>query len=243
MATNTVVPALLVEMEAEFSAQLRARTPIGGTCSSGMSLYRKIIRDNIGGVLRSVFPLFCRCLNEAEIRELVEVYLSRHSASQPEFHQVATELLLFMSQHYPISPHDLALLEYEWLMYAVEIDDSNVPFPQKISLPLGKAAEVDVACNPTLKMVALPFLIQEGEPCYEDGEQLNYYALYRKHNNTLYQKQLSQLDVQLLSAIHEQIISAEQMLNNAALSLADISLRSWLETNNNDEILSLKYIG
>ena len=100
-----------------------------------------------------------------------------------------------------------------------------------------------MACNPTLKMVALPFLIQEGEPCYEDGEQLNYYALYRKHNNTLYQKQLSQLDVQLLSAIHEQIISAEQMLINAALSLADISLRSWLETNNNDEILSLKYIG
>lgn len=243
MTTHDLAPALLVEMETTFSAQLRARTTSSETCSRGMSLYRKIVRENIGGVLQRVFPLFCQLIKDADIQELVNAFLHQHQASQPEFHQVATELLLFMRQQRQLSPHDLALIEYEWLMYAVEIDDSHVPPPQKTSLRLVQTGDVDVVRNPTLKMVALPFRIHEGEPCYEDEGRLNYYALYRKHNNVLYQKRLSQVDVQLLSAINHQIISAERLLNTASPGLADFSLRSWLETNNNDELLSLKYKG
>ncbi|NDO81153.1 hypothetical protein CJP72_10400 [Citrobacter sp. NCU1] len=226
-------------METTFSAQLRARVTTGETCSRGMSLYRKIVRENIGSVLQHVFPLFCRRVNNADICDLADAFLHQHQASQPEFHQVATELLLFIRQQRQLSPHDLALIEYEWLMYAVEIDDSHVPRPLKMPL----SGDVEVARNPTLKIVALPFRIHEGEPCYEDEERLNYYALYRKHNNALYQKMLSQVDVRLLSVINHQIISAERLLNMASPFLADFSLRSWLETNNNDELLSLKYKG
>lgn len=243
MTTHDLAPALLVEMEATFSAQLRARTTAGETCSRGMSLYRKIVRENIGGVLQRVFPLYCQRIKDADIQALAEVFLHQHQASQPEFHQVATEWLLFMRQQHQLSPYDLALIEYEWLMYAVEIDDSRVPPPQKTSLRLVQTGDVDVARNPTLKLVALPFRIHEGEPCYEDEGRLNYYALYRKHNNTLYQKRLSQVDVQLLSVINHQIISAERLLNTVSPGLADISLHSWLETNNNDELLSFKYKG
>ncbi|WET40147.1 putative DNA-binding domain-containing protein [Citrobacter enshiensis] len=243
MTTHYLAPASLVEMEATFSAQLRARATASETCSRGMSLYRKIVRENIGGVLQHVFPLFCQRIKDVDIQDLTDAFLHQHQASQPEFHQVATELLLFMRQQRQLSPHDLALIEYEWLMYAVEIDDSNVPPPLKMSRPLAQTGDVEVARNPTLKIVALPFRIHEGEPCYENEECLNYYALYRKHNNALYQKRLSQVDVQLLSAINQQIISAERLLNSASLFLDDFSLRSWLETNNNDELLSLKYKG
>ncbi|MDA8477759.1 putative DNA-binding domain-containing protein [Citrobacter sp. Awk 4] len=243
MTTHYLAPALLVEMEATFSAQLRARATTGETCSRGMSLYRKIVRENIGGVLQNVFPLFCQRANSADIQALADAFLYQHQASQPEFHQVATELLLFIRQQRQLSPHDLALIEYEWLMYAVEIDDSHVPRPLKMSLPLALTADMDVVRNPTLKMVALPFRLHEGEPCYEDEGRLNYYALYRKHNNALYQKKLSQIDVRLLSVIDHQVISAERLLNMASLFLADFSLRSWLETNNNDELLSLKFKG
>lgn len=243
MTTHDLAPALLVEMETTFSVQLRTRTTSGETCSRGMSLYRKIVRENIGGVLQRVFPLYCQRIKDADIQALADAFLHQHQASQPEFHQVATEWLLFMRQQRQLSPHDLALIEYEWLMYAVEIDDSHVPPPQKMSQPLASTGDVDVARNPTLKLVALPFQIHEGEPCSEDEGRLNYYALYRKHNNALYQKRLSQIDVRLLSAINHQIISAERLLNAASRILADFCLRSWLETNNNDELLSLKYKG
>lgn len=79
----------------------------------------------------SVFPLFCLRLHEADIHELVNDFIYHHNATQPEFHQIATELLVFIRQQDGLSANDLALLEYEWLLYAVEIDDNDVPAPKK----------------------------------------------------------------------------------------------------------------
>jgi len=210
-----------------------------------MKLYRKIVRENISGVLQSVFPLFCRSLDEADIHQLADAFIQQHQASQPEFHQVATELLLFMRDKGQLSARDLALVEYEWLTYAVEIDDSEVPLSQFITLHPEQLNGIEVELNPTLKIIALPFWLKEGELYYEEMPLLYYYALYRKHNNVLYQKRLSLVDVQLLSELNDRImmVSLEQLKNKAARYSPELHFHSWLVANNNDELLSLKFKG
>lgn len=243
MTTRHSVPALLVTAQAEFSALLRASNSKEGTYSRGISLYRKIIRENISGVLERVFPLFCQRLNDSDIRDLVDAFVHQHHANQPEFHQVATELLLFIRQKTEISPRDLALIEYEWLIYAIEIDDGKVPPPKEIRLQPQQINLFAVKLNPTLKIVALPFWLDKGEPCYEDAPYLHYYVIYRKYNNALYQKKLSQTEVQLLSEMNKKNIEVGSLQEKAELYLPAMPFYSWLEANNNDELVSLTLKG
>jgi hypothetical protein len=233
------VPVSLVNAEQAFSAQLRTSKTEERIYSRGMSLYRKIVRENISSVLQSVFPLFCRCLDDAGIRDLTDAFLHQHQADQPEFHQVATELLLFIRQQPEISSNDLALVEYEWLIYAVEIDDSDVPLFPKFKPQLQQINNIEVKPNPTLKIISLPFWIKEGLPYYEGIPSLHYYALYRKNNNVLYQKKLKMADMQLLLEMNSQDVAARILKDKAAPDLPVMLFTMWLGTNSNDEILSL----
>lgn len=239
MATCHSVPVLLVNAEKAFSAQLRASNTEERIYSRGMSLYRRIIRENISGVLQNVFPLFCRCLDDAGIRDLTDAFLHQHQANQPEFHQVATELLLFIRQQPEISSNALALVEYEWLIYAVEIDDSDDPLFPKFKPKPQQIDNIEVKPNPTLKIIALPFWLKEGEPCYEDVPALHYYALYRKNNNVLFQKKLNLADMQLLLGMNNRDVTAEILKDKSAPDFPAMLFTMWLKTNSDDELLSL----
>ncbi|HHR5551459.1 TPA: putative DNA-binding domain-containing protein [Klebsiella aerogenes] len=231
------VPEILVTAESSFSSSLRAKSARDEKKSSGIFIYREIVRGNIHGVLQSVFPLFCLCLHETVTHELVNEFIYQHHASQPEFHQIATELLLFIRQQGGFSANDLALLEYEWLLYAVEIDDNDVPAPQKISLRSAERHNIAVILNPTLKIVALPFYIREGGQEYEQSACLHYYVIYRKYNNCLYRKKVTPLDIQLLYQIKDDVtlggLFQDQKIEPG------IPLTKWLENNINEEVLFL----
>ncbi|EKT55457.1 DUF2063 domain-containing protein [Providencia burhodogranariea] len=230
------VPALLAAAEEEFSILLRSPNASDEKLPRGISLYRKIVRENITGVLKSVFPLFSQRLKEEDINEIVDMFLYRHQANQPEFHQIATELLLFMRQQCQLSVHELALIEYEWLMYAVEIDDSKVPIPQKISLGNREIPDIEIVLNPTLKIVVLPFSLPLTEETNDkESSFTHYFALYRKYDNAIWQKKLSEIEVYLLSKMTHEVISAVSLM----LFTQEISFQSWLEANNNDEIFSI----
>lgn len=235
MTIAHLAPALLVSAENAFSLSLRARNTTNEVHSRGISLYRKIVRENITSVLQSTFPLFTQKINDDGLNEIVDMFLYQHQASQPEFHQIATELLLFMRQQCQLSAQDLALIEYEWLMYAVEIDDHEVPPLRKIKSQMEWIPEIEIQTNPTLKIVALPFLLKDGEPYYEEAACLHYFALYRKYDNAVWQKKLSETEVYLFSEMNNQVIRASSL----TLFSQDTSFQSWLEVNNNDEIISL----
>lgn len=229
------VPDVLIIQESHFSSRLRAKNAINGENSSGLLIYREIIRENIHGVLLSVFPLFCLRLHEMDIHELVNDFIYQHNATQPEFHQIATELLVFIRQHNYLSANDLALLEYEWLLYAVEIDDNDVPAHKKTLLCSAELHNASIIWNPTLKIVGLPFCIGEGEQEYEQASCLNYYAIYQKYNNCLYLKKITSLDVQLLYQVKEDGSWADMLLNRRTGS--DELLIKWLINKINEDIL------
>lgn len=245
MSLSPGVPASLAAAQIEFSAQLRARGAEDKSSTCGMTLYRNIIRENISDVLQTVFPLFCRKEDRSAIYQRTDRFIYQHQSTQPEFHQIATELLLFLREKEPLSPYDLALVEYEWLLYAVEIDEGEVPFPQPIIPQAARLNNIDVIPNPTLKIIALPFCLKEGKPCAEDRTQQYYYAIYRKYNHEVYQKRLNPTDVQLLSTLNIQtvVMSLAQLHTHAARCFSDLPWHLWLEANNNDELLSLTYRG
>lgn len=227
------VPELLVAAENNFSTLLRARSAPDELHFRGISLYRKIVRENITGVLNSVFSLFSDRLNKADINEIVDMFLYQHQATQPEFHQIATELLLFMRQQDQLSVQDLALIEYEWLLYTVEIDESEVPMPKNIIIEAGKIPNIEIELNPTLKIIALPFSLEEVNN--KETSFTHYFALYRKYDNAVWQKKLSETEVYLLSKITDQLIQTDSSM----LFSQETSFQSWLEANNNDEIFSI----
>ncbi|MBH1931214.1 putative DNA-binding domain-containing protein [Serratia rubidaea] len=241
MTSQHRVPASLAAAEAEFSGQLRSRH--ANTYSKGMRLYRKIIRENIYSVLLNVFPLYCRQKKDEAITALIDAFLYQHQASQPEFHQIATELLLFMRQQPKFSDGEMALIEYEWLMYAVEIDDAQLPHGQRFSPSAKLLPRLVITLNPTLNMVALPFWLNKNEPCYSGEIPLHYYAIYRKRDNAVYQKKLNNAEVRLLAEINAGETHATLLQEKSSKYLPTTAFYAWLDASNNDELLSLTLKG
>lgn len=235
---NIEPPEILVMKELEFTALLRANNI--GTCPQGITLYRSIVRDNIQAVLENVFPLFFSSLNDIEIKSLVNLFLLEHPADQPEFHQIATELLIFMRCQPFIN---IALIEYEWLLYAVEIEDVYVPMYRNIKpYYLDTQDDIKVKINPTLKIIAVPFCLKSDEESYESTSSLHYYALYRKHSNKVFRRELNMLDVELLMSINDLSINFKNLKRKACEFMAEESFHSWLVDFNNDECLSLIFV-
>lgn len=239
MKAYYAAPAVLVAAETKFSSRLRANSIDGDTCQSGLFLYRKVYRENISGVLKSVFPIFYQRLDLTGFYNLVNEFIYQHNATEPEFHQIATELLIFIRRQSQVSPLDLALLEYEWLLYAVEIDYSEVPQSNEISLVFGDYNYFEITLNPTLKIISLPFEIK-GENLNFDREVNYYYAIYRGCDNFIYQKILGRYDLIFLSHLNNGGSLFDRVLDKELVGFSSLDFRSWLEINNNDGILFLK---
>lgn len=237
--TNPVAepPEILSKYEADFSVNLRAHTTWGNHISRGLCIYREIIRDNIRSVMNNVFPVLCSNLDDVNINRLVDLFIHDHDAGQPEFHQIATELLIFLRQQDILLLNKNALIEYEWLMYALEIDDSEVPKTQRITLRADRIDNIYAVRNPTLKIVSLPFCINGVEIIYDHQNIIHYYALFRKHDHTIWQKKLNQREVLFLSGMSRASVPINLLAKDAESISPATSILSWIESFQNDEIL------
>ncbi|MGF1754957.1 putative DNA-binding domain-containing protein, partial [Vibrio makurazakiensis] len=59
--------------------------------------YGEFIRDNVFAVVTNTFPLFCEQLSENELNQFIDEFVETHSADEPEFHHIATELVKFVA--------------------------------------------------------------------------------------------------------------------------------------------------
>ncbi|WP_053077457.1 putative DNA-binding domain-containing protein [Chromobacterium sp. LK11] len=151
-----------------------------------IELYRQFLRGNIEEVLSHVFPLFCARLPAAELQRRIDEFLTEHASSSPEFHHIATEFLCFSQ---PRLPDDLRqCLEYEWLLFSVEIDDAVVTPPSASALTDHSV----VSLNPTLACieVRLDFAGLAGP-----------FAVFRDSSHRVIQKPLTGFDRWLLEKL------------------------------------------
>lgn len=234
---KSAAPKSLIEAVAELSFRLRMTNLGDRDSSAGLMLYRNILRENISNVLKSVYPLFYRLLSQKKVQYLINDFLLNHHANQPEFHKIATELLYFLRQN--TKPEYLAIIEYEWLIYRVEIEDKLILKPQKKEKDYSYSNNTKIVLNPTLKLIGLPFSINNNTLLYPNEASIFYYAIYRKNSGVIYQKRLSFLDAQLLLKLENQSLTLREFKKLAAPNTPSTFINLWLTTNNNDECLSL----
>lgn len=151
-----------------------------------IELYRQFLRGNIEEVLTHVFPLFCASLSALELRRRIDEFLAEHASSSPEFHHIATEFLCFAQ---PRLPADLRqCLEYEWVLFSVEIDDAVVTPPSA-----GDVTERSVfTLNPTLSCVEIQ------QDC---AGLAGPYAIFRDSRHRVVQKPLAGFERRLLETL------------------------------------------
>lgn len=114
----------------------------------------------------------------AALDEATDAFVAGHAAIRPQFHEIATEFVAFAQTRLPLSPVLMALLEYEWILLAAEID------PARVEADGG--ADARVALNPTVRLVLLPFDLTQGEEVSTLGDDgRRPYAIFRAADHTV----------------------------------------------------------
>ncbi|MGV3346498.1 putative DNA-binding domain-containing protein [Enterobacteriaceae bacterium LUAb1] len=230
------VPHSLLDNTERLTQQIRAESH--AAFSAGVICYRNLIRNNIDEVFSCAFPLACRQLTLPQKRSLISRFLTAHRAEEPEYHHIATELLRFIQQLPDIPSVLVAVMEYEWVLFCVEISAEKVSLPPADKLTHSKKA-LSVTLNPTLVAIELPFNLDNAEEnIISDG---NYaYAVYRKFNYDICYKALTLVDQYLIQTLNNQrMIPISALRETCASQLADNVLDEWLLHSATSELIDI----
>lgn len=231
-------PAELTRHICEFSAQLRARQAISAPAS--VRNYREFLRANITGVIAGVFPLFSQQAGSARVEDLAAAFLAGHGAVEAEFHQIATEFVLFIHHRDDLTSDERQLIEYEWVLFCVEIDPSSVMASAVDPADRRSAAGMTLVLNPTLHCLRLPFALSAGQPVRCDPAETLIYAIFRNRRDEVLQKQLLSFDRTLLHLCLDCGLSTLDDLRRQLPAGDARHLDRWLVSHQELDLISLQ---
>ncbi|MEZ9265633.1 putative DNA-binding domain-containing protein [Vibrio splendidus] len=249
-------PSMMITQTHALTALIRS--PLEG---NAVCRYSEFIRDNVFGVLNNTFPLFCKQVDQDQLLILVDEFVVVHYASEPEFHHIATEFVSFVQRRtqpmyissltatHELTADQLAVLEYEWCAFCVEID------PLKQVLPLScsgdfhvdeRQLQLGLLVNSTMKLVQVPFIVH--------GESLTfltqrrypvYYAIYRDSDQRANTIKLREIDVAIIQIIQQQqpnrsLADIKQII---AQQLARFEFINWVEHFSEVELIGVHSLG
>ncbi|AYC04625.1 HvfC family peptide modification chaperone [Vibrio cholerae] len=216
------------------------------------SRYREFIQENIYSVIKHTFPLFCAQLNQQSLCTLADEWLVRHGATEPEFHQIASELLQFIQQHngyhinMNLSAEQIALLEYEWIVFNAEMDtahvlDFKVCWDDVAAQPQGFCLQL----NPTLKLIEVPFVVHpESVTFFTHPQERVCYGVFRHATHQVVSQKLRDLDIALIQMIQSNpTCSVMQLEQQIAQSLANFHFLAWVQSFDWKGLISLRLLG
>ncbi|TXE66640.1 putative DNA-binding domain-containing protein [Serratia nematodiphila] len=225
-----------------FCSAVRQNTLV--TLNKGLACYRELIRQNLSEILKCTFPLFSRELPAHKTNDLIESFLNAHPAEEPEFHHIATEWLKFMQVQPEIPARLLALMEYEWVLFSVEISPFQVTTP--LDFPVGEHnifEKIVIRVNPTLTAITLPFTLGSDNGYAEKDGEFSY-AIFRKHNHNIFYKKLSTLEQCYIQKIKESHSITPRELHEAFSAYhTNETLSDWLLHNATSGLVVFQYKG
>ncbi|WP_050906046.1 putative DNA-binding domain-containing protein [Vibrio campbellii] len=205
------------------------RTPMN---QHALCRYSEFIRDNILGVVANTFPLFSSQFADEQLERMVDDFVVMHGASEPEFHHIATEFVQFLQQKVhqdssSISADQMALLEYEWVAFNVEIDTLVAAFTSS-SNPIFEESQV-LQLNPTLKLVEVPFLLHQDSVTFlTDRSHPVFYGVFRNSQHHVISQKLREVDVALIQLLQQRPnLTLAQLQQMIAQQLARFSFMEW----------------
>ncbi len=192
--------------------------------------YAEFIRDNIASVVKNTFPLFYQLVGHAQVAQIVNKFMSVHRASEPEFHQIASEFTLFAQLSPSLSADWKALVEYEFALFSVEIDRQTVPKTSEWQAAI-EAQQHDYCLhlNPTLILVEVPFLVHTASVTFLTirGEKIAY-ALFRTGGHRVISQRLSEADIAIIQLIQQQPQHIAQTARQIHQHLAGFDFMKWV---------------
>lgn len=230
------LPPRMLQYIREFCAELRA--PSAVSQQAAINNYRQFLRGNIADVISKTFPLFSQRVGNDVIHQLATHFLASHGAEEAEFHHIATEMLCFLQQRTDLlSPGQLKLAEYEWLLFYVEIDPSIVLSSATSVGNVPDDGPVRVVLNPTLQCMQLPLSVLQGD---EASPEIKTYALFRNQGNEVMKKSLTPFDHQMLHLLVDNKLSCLADLQHALPAEDAGRLAEWIACNMNIDVISLQ---
>lgn len=179
-----------VASEAERRCQAVRRGDLG--------LYGELVRANAQELVATMFPRFTQHRGVERLCQDIDAFYKCFGAARAEFIHLATEFVRFMQPRLP-SGIGRPLIEYEWMLFDVEVDKTAVPRPHGE----GARRPTHLRLNPTVRWLATPFdlhaddrlaeqaLLRHDAPCA--------YAIFRTFDHRVVTQRLSNHDIAELS--------------------------------------------
>lgn len=248
-------PSMMISQTQALTALIRSPLEDNAVCR-----YSEFIRDNVFGVLNNTFPLFCQQVDQDQLLMLVDEFVVVHYASEPEFHHIATEFVSFVQRRtqpmyissltatHELTDDQLAVLEYEWCAFCVEIDSSKQVLPLSRTRDFHvdeRQLQLGLLVNSTMKLVQVPFIVH--------GESLTfltqrrypvYYAIYRDSDQRVNTIKLREIDVAIIQIIQQQpnrsLADIKQII---AQQLARFEFINWVGHFSEIELIGVHSLG
>ncbi|MGD8111689.1 DUF2063 domain-containing protein [Vibrio sp. TRT 17S01] len=242
----------MLNVSNQMHAQTESLTALIRTPAQQGSLcrYGEFIRENILGVVTNTFPLFCSEFDSKQIEKMVDDFVVLHGANEPEFHHIATEFTLFVIQErcrsrYSclISSDQMALLEFEWVLFCAEIDELDTAHFNGKTVPMEQ--NYTLLLNPTLRLLQVPFLLHEKSVTFlENRHYPVFYAVFRNHHHVVISQRLREVDVALIQRLQPPFtLTFAQLQQYTAQRLVRFCLVEWVQYFNELGVLATRPLG
>ena len=232
-------PMVLQSEVVAMTEAIRATTTTTNT--PGIRHYRQCIRGNILDVLSTTYVSTCRYLSDLEREALIDDFMVYHSATAPEFHHIATELLVFVTNAQWLSPWVLKVMEYEWLLLKIEIDPVHITKRPPLSQnPIPD--DCRVTPNPTLHCIQLPFSLPLDDNEYhtiaKDDSRVYCYMMCRDHEHDIIYKELDDIDREIMPLLCQSNgMDWVDIHLRHALHVSETELINWLYQTHNMQFI------
>ncbi|MEY8768511.1 HvfC/BufC family peptide modification chaperone [Francisella philomiragia] len=173
----------------------------GNAGDEKIQMYREFIVGNVLSVLENTFPYFNKHASQELKDKILKVFFEDNISSEPAFHQIATEILK-SSKSVEMNEKLSKLIEFEWLLFSIEIYESKVVENIEITRNISFKDIRNIKENPTLTFILLPFDINNLDEEIST-EQNIMYALYRNINHRTSYQRISTLEYVVLSSALE----------------------------------------
>ncbi|AIT08987.1 hypothetical protein LO80_02665 [Candidatus Francisella endociliophora] len=207
----------------------------GNSNNEKIQMYREFITGNVSSVLDNTFPFFSIHASEELKQSILKIFFEDNVASEPAFHQIATEILK-SSRSVEMSEELSKLIEFEWLLFSIEIEESKVNENDEITKSIDFENLKSIKANPTLTFISLPFDINDLDENKLSADKDILYALYRNINHRTSYQRLSPLEFAVLSSALEkgvEVFDSEdfKQINNDQREYLINRLVSWHNQN------------
>jgi hypothetical protein len=166
-----------------------------------------------------MFPRFSARRGEENLARDVDDFVRDFGACRGQFVHISTEFVRFSEGRFD----DLitrVLLEYEWMLFSVEVSEERVPAPASAWNPKSLA---DVRLNPTLQVIAVPFELgvedAEAERMIGENRSPFVYAIYRTPDHQVLTQSLTSIDISILRELSDGV--AQSGADNRCEWIAD----------------------